>query len=335
LDSPFDFIFRQAAEGILAANSEQVLVNLNPAAVSLLNLNPAASLQQPIQSLFRHNPKLIRLLTVGGPASLDIPLPNDRLAAGTGGDVLNGRLVILHDVTEQRDLDSRREALSRAIAHDLRNPLNAISGYANLVASLGDLNEQQKKFSQRIQQTTNKLYEMSAKLVDLAWIEAGMPLQYIPVELAGLTREVIRELATEAAHKQVSIINSIPDELPNVIGDPKRLKQTIYNILDNAIRYSHEGGNVMIHAWHQGEQVYYAIADQGIGIREDEQAKVWDRLWRSADERVRDIPGGGIGLCFAHIIIRRHGGDIQLESQLDHGTSVTFHLPLTRLSAKA
>jgi signal transduction histidine kinase len=171
---------------------------------------------------------------------------------------------------------------------------------------------------------------MAAKLVDLSWIEAGMPMEHVPVELAHLTREAIRELAGEAQRRQITIVNSIPNELPTVMGDPARLKQTIFNLLDNAIRYSHAGGNVVIHAWHQDQEVHYTVADRGIGIAEDEQDKIWDRLWRSNDERVRDIPGGGIGLSFAQTIIGRHGGRISVTSKLNEGSTFSFSLPLSR-----
>ncbi|HLA43517.1 MAG TPA: ATP-binding protein, partial [Aggregatilineales bacterium] len=140
----------------------------------------------------------------------------------------------------------------------------------------------------------------------------------------------MHELSYIAHKQQMIIVNSIPDELPYVIGDPQRLKQTIYYLLDNAIRYSLDGGNVVIHAWHQGDEVHYTVADQGIGIHSGEIDKIWDRMWRSNDERVRDIPGGGIGLSYARTIIIRHGGAIWAESEPGEGSTFTFRLPLSR-----
>jgi signal transduction histidine kinase len=216
------------------------------------------------------------------------------------------------------------------VAHDLRNPLNAVAGYADLVQKLGEVNPQQEKWLTRIRQTTNKLYELAFKLVDLAWIEAGMPMEYVPVELTSLTRDVMDALRYQAHKQEISIVNSIPDELPAVMGDPGRLRQTIHNLLDNALRYSLPQTNVVIHAWHQADEVLYTVADQGIGIAEDDQEKIWDRMWRSGDDRVRDTSGGGIGLPFAQTIIKRHGGTIWVESELNQGTTFTFRLPVTR-----
>lgn len=327
----YQFLFQYAAEGVVVVNTNQEVTQMNTAAVKLLNVSQEQCIGKPIPHAFKKYPTLIRLLTSTGVTQLDVVLQKDRLATGVAIDFPGGRAALLNDVTEQRDLESRRDALVKTIAHDLRNPLTALNGYANLIGNMGNpLDENQKKFLLRIQQTTNKLYEMSAKLIDLSWIEAGMPLQFLPVELAHLTREAIQELSTEARHKEMIIVNSIPNALPPVLGDPMRLKQTIFNLLENAIRYSNDGGTVVIHAWHQGEHVFYAIRDQGIGISEDEIDQVWDRMWRSGDERVRQIPGSGIGLCFAKIIVGRHGGTIELESKLDEGTTVTLQLPIAQ-----
>ncbi len=325
-----EFIFQNAAVGILMVGSQGELLRLNSAAVAMLYLKPETVLGRHVGEIFRENRPLVRLSLPGGPKQLNIRLANNRLASGIGGDISGQRIVVLHDITERHDLDSRRDALIKSISHDLRNPINALGGYADLVRKFGALNPQQERFMTRIQQTTNKLYEMTEKLVDLSWIEAGMPLEHIPVELIGLTREVMRELSYEAYKAGVSIVNSIPDECPAVMGDPRSLKKSIYYLLDNAIRYSMGGNNVVIHAWHNLTHVYYTVADQGIGISEEDQSKIWDRLWRSSDERVRDVAGAGIGLTYVRTVIRRHGGKIHVDSTLNEGSTFTFELPLMR-----
>jgi signal transduction histidine kinase len=330
LDSIYEFIFRHAAEGILIVNQHNELLHVNPAAVSMLGVDLEAVIGRPVEESFKSNIKLVRLARMMGPTLLDIRMPGERLATGIAQDIADRRVVILNDVTEQRDMNAHREALVRTVAHDLRNTLNAMAGYADLVQKLGDVNPQQEKWLKRVRQTTNKLYEMAIKLVDLAWIESGMPMEFVPVELVGLTRDVIDELKWEARKRQISIVNSIPDELPAVMGDPGRLRQTITNLLDNALRYSLPETNVVVHAWHQYDEVFYTVADQGIGITPDDQEKIWDRMWRSGDDRVRDTSGGGIGLPFAQTIIKRHGGTIWVESELNQGTTFTFRLPVTR-----
>ncbi len=324
-----DFFFQTAAEGILLADGDGYLRRLNPAAAAMLALSPEESLTRHTTALFKFQPDLLRLLNQPGPQHARITLPHKRIATGVGMDRPGGgRVVLLHDVTERQAVDSRREALIRQVAHDFRNPLNALSGYADLVASFGELAPQQHKFLDRVQQTAHKLYDLAATLVDLAWVEAGMALEHQPFDLAHLIREAADELTAEARERAITIVISIQDPVPSVIGDPGRIQQTVCVLLENGVRYSHPDSNVAIHAWQDGPHVYCSVGDQGIGIRREDQEYIWDRLWRSEDERVRAVPGGGVGLTFARAIVERHGGRIWLESEPDAGTTVTFVLPL-------
>ncbi len=324
-----DFLFQNAAEGILIIQADGFLARLNPAASSMLGIMPDAALGVHVTTLFANNPPLSRLCANPGDQQSDITLPHKRLALGMGADRPGGgRIVLLHDVTERYALDSRREALIHQVAHDFRNPLNAVSAFAELVEKFGDLNEEQSKFLGRIQQTSRKLYDLAETLVDLAWVEAGMALTHRPFEMAHLIREAIIALKPEARPRKITLVFSLQDPLPTMIGDSRRLKQAIICLIENGIRYSHPDSNVAIHAWQDGPNAFCSVGDQGIGIAPEEQDKVWDRLYRAPDDRVRAIPGGGIGLTFARAIVERHGGKIWLESTPEVGTTVTFMLPL-------
>lgn len=332
-NSIYDLIFRLSTDGILLVDAEGHCGTPNPAAAALLQITPSDIIGKDPSQAFPKNPNLARLLRIGGPAIIDIPLPRDRTAQGVGRDLKGGvgRVVLLSDVTEQRQLESRRAALVKAIAHDLRNPINAISGYADLVTKFGELNERQQRFLSRILQTSNKLLGLTGELVNLAWVEAGMPLQYVPFDLAALIRQVVKEKSTEALRKKIKIIISAQHSVPTIMGDPERIKNSIAHLVDNAIQYSHPESNIMIHAWQHGQEVSCSVADRGIGIATSELDMIWDRLWRSSDERVVNTPGGGIGLTYTKTIIERHGGRIWVESKLDAGTTFTFVLPLTQI----
>jgi signal transduction histidine kinase len=122
----------------------------------------------------------------------------------------------------------------------------------------------------------------------------------------------------------------VQDPMPNVMGDPERIQVAIYNLLHNAILYSNAEQTVAIHAWGDAQEAYVSVADRGIGISDDELELIFDRLYRSRDERVRDTPGGGLGLTMARTIITRHGGDIWAVSNLGIGSTFTFVLPAVR-----
>lgn len=326
----YEFVFRTAAEGIIQVDADGYCRLMNPAAAAMLQITEAEVIGKTPLEAFPKNPSLAKLLRPGISLSQDIRLPNERIAQGIAQDLPDKtRVGLLHDVTEQRNLESRREALIKAISHDLRNPISALGGYADLVGKFGTLTERQHHFITRIQQTSEKLWELTASLVDLAWIEAGMPLQYRPFELAGLIRKTVKELTQKARKHQVKIVISIQEPIPLIMGDPERIRKAIYHLIDNAIQYSPPDASVGVHAWQQSSsQVQCSVVDRGFGISADDLEKIWDRLWRSADERVMAISGGGIGLTYVRTILRRHGGSISVDSELNKGTTFTVILPL-------
>jgi PAS domain S-box-containing protein len=328
----YDFIFRTAADGILIANPNGLLHQINPAGAAMLGVIAEDLVGKSPRQCFDQHTNLVNLFSRSGDQTLDVRLPRRRLAVGVATTLDTGeRVVVLQDVTERRELDKRRESLVKAITHDLRNPISAISGFADLIAKFGDLNEQQQKFLTRIRQTGNKLYEVIGPMVDLAWIEAGMPLSHLPIRLSDIINLVVKELSPLAMSHQVTIAVSLQNPTPVVMGDPERLRLVIYHLLHNAIMYSLPEQTIAIHAWGDQNEVYCSVADRGIGIADDELELIFDRMYRSRDERVRDIPGGGLGLTIAKTIVNRHGGDIWATSNLGEGSTFTLVLPTVEL----
>lgn len=329
IQSRYDYLFRTISNGLITLDAEGCVARMNPAAAAMLRVTPEACLGKLPSKAFQDNRALVTLLSHHDDITYDVRLPQHRLAVGFGTTLDDGgRLVVLQDVTERRDLDSRREALARTIAHDLKNSLTALEGFADLISKFGETNSQQDRFLTRIRQTAHKLYDLTGTLVDLAWIEAGMPLEHVPVQVHRLINSVVDELATFARVRGVSIAVSTQDPLPIVIGDPARLRQVVYHLLHNAILYSHDEQTVAIHAWQDAEQVFCSVADQGIGILPSDLDLIFDRMYRSNDDQIRNLPGGGVGLTIARTIVDRHGGAITVESTYGVGSTFTVILPL-------
>jgi len=328
----YEYVFRTTDDGILIADGEGRLLHVNPAAAAMLGETVDNLIGTIPRKIFHKNHALVNLFSREGDQTLDVRLPRRRLAVGLATTMSTGeRIILLQDVTEKRDLETRREMLSKTIAHDLRNPISAIGGYADLVSKLGDLNEPQTKYLNRIRQTSNKMYDVFESLVGLAWIEAGMPLEHVPIRLGDAINSVVTELEPTAKKRRIGIAIALQNPLPVISGDPDRLHTVMYNLVHNAIIYSNPESNVAIHAWGDEHEVYCSVADQGIGISDDEIEQIFDRMYRSRDERVRDIPGGGLGLTLARTIINRHGGDIWASSNLGEGSTFTFVLPAVQL----
>ncbi len=323
-----EFIFSSTTDGILITNEDGVLQHVNPTAAALLNADASDLVGQAPRTCFADNPALLSLFTLPGSPCCFVDLPDQRHANGIAATTDGGqRIVLLQDLTSQNNLVALREAFVTTLAHDLRNPIAALIGYAELVGESGDLNDEQRYFAQRLNQTAVKLHDLAAELIDLSWIEAGLPISTVAVALRQPIEDVIAELTAAAQRKQISITASIQDPLPLVIGDPDRLRLVISKLLDNAIVYSTAGQAVIIRAWSDAQSVYCSVTDRGIGISPDEIDLIFDRLYRSRSEAVQKLPGGGLGLTIARRIVVRHGGAIWAESELGSGTTVTFKLP--------
>ncbi|GAB4509690.1 MAG: hypothetical protein OHK0046_05150 [Anaerolineae bacterium] len=328
----YDFIFRSTSDGVIVSDAEGHIAQINPAAAGMLSVTVEDTIGKLPRQAFHHNPALVNLFAREGDQTLDVRLPRRRLAVGIASTLESGeRLVMLHDVTEKRELESRREALVKSMSHDLRNPLSAIDGFADLVMKFGDLNPNQAKFMTRIRQTASKLYEVIGSLVDLAWIEAGMPLEHKPIQLRDIINARVSAISSLAHEHKIVIAVSVQNPMPMVMGDPERLGQVIYALLSNAIIYSPPEQTVVIHGWGDRHEVYCSVADRGFGIDDSEVELIFDRLYRSRDERIREIPGGGLGLTLAKTIITRHGGDLWASSNLGEGSTFTFVLPTVHI----
>ena len=325
----YDFVLRSTADGIIVADAQGLIASVNPAGAAMLGSTPEHLVGLTPKNAFHQNPTLVNLFTREGDQTLDVRLPRRRLAVGIASTMEeNGeRVVMLHDVTESRDLENRRESLVRAISHDLKNPITALTGYADLVGKFGDLNEQQLKFLTRIRETTSKLQDVIGSLVDLAWIEAGMPLEHQPLQLRDVINRAVSRVTSLAFDHKIVIAVSVQNPMPVVMGDPERLEQVVYSVLSNAIVYSPPEQTVVIHGWGDSHDVYCSVADRGVGIADDEIDLIFDRMYRSRAEAVRQIPGGGLGLTIARTIIQRLGGDIWASSNLGEGSTFTFRLP--------
>lgn len=329
------FLLRTTSDGLLIAqitDEGQHLTHINPAAASMLSVLPEEVIGRAPRDSFRTNQSLVNLFVRTGEQRLDVRLPRQRLATGIANTLNNGvRVVLLQDVTEKRDIENRREMLSKSISHDLRNPIAAITGFADLVSKFGTLNDLQLRYLQRLRQTSGKLHDMITLLVDLAWIEAGMPLAHVPIRMDDIITEVVSNIREIAHDRHISIATSLQRPLPVIMGDPERLRLVIYHLLHNAIIYSFDEGSVAIHAWGDQNELYCSIADKGIGISDSELELIFDRMYRSRDDRVREIPGGGLGLTLVRTIVQRHGGAIWASSNYGEGSTFTFVMPVVEL----
>lgn len=231
-------------------------------------------------------------------------------------------------MTDDLDSAARRAKFFRTAAHDLRNPLAALIGYAALIETGRELDDEQRHFLARLQDTTAKLHDAAAKLIEVAWLAAEMPLQDETLNFAAVVASAIEALTPFAQEKGITIDYAPPAQPIPLVVDAERLTAAVQELLHNAILYSGDEKRVMAVVLSEHGDAIFTISDGGIGIPEHEREAIFDRLYRSHDPRVQALPGGGMGLTLARKIARHYGGDVTLTSELERGSTFTLRLPL-------
>jgi signal transduction histidine kinase len=222
------------------------------------------------------------------------------------------------------------------VAHELKNPMTSIKGYTELLAggAVGPINEMQTNFLNTIRSNVERMSTLVSDLNDNSKIEAGrLRLDFKPVEVNDLVDEVVRSTKRQMEDKKQIIQAELPPLLPKVWGDRTRLGQVLTNLVSNAHKYTPEGGVVVVGAessenrWDPdgaGQVVHVWVKDNGIGITPEDQQKIFQKFFRSEDQKAREVPGTGLGLNITKSLIEMQGGRIWFDSEFRKGT--TFHI---------
>ena len=225
------------------------------------------------------------------------------------------------------EASEERRRFLRRLDHELKNPLTAIrAGLANL----GDGGEasSQREALVSVEAQVLRLSRLTSDLRKLAELEAR-PLETAPVDIAELLQEALTlaQERPEAEGRRLSLsLPQAPWPVPSVAGDWDLLLLAVYNLLDNALKFSQPGDTVEIRALEDGEWVAIEVADTGPGILAEELPRVWEELYRG--EGARSVPGSGLGLALVRAVVERHGGQVALRSRVEQGTVVTIRLPV-------
>lgn len=234
---------------------------------------------------------------------------------------------------ELQRLDSLKSAFVSVAAHELGNPLAAIIGYVELLidGNLGELNEDQLRGLEVIQNGAHRLQSIASNLLDLTRIEAGrMELFLQPLNLASLVRQAAGEHELVMRAKDQKLALHLADDLPAVLCDETRTWQIIGNLLSNASKYTPAGGGIEVRLEQAQEEGFLllTVADTGVGIAEEDQARLFQRFFRTETAYRSGVSGTGLGLHITHSLVELHGGRIWFESQVGQGSTFYVTLPV-------
>lgn len=217
-----------------------------------------------------------------------------------------------------------------ALSHEMRTPLANIKGYASALL-LDDVEwspADQCEYLNVVVDESDKLSEILSNLLESSLIDAGLlHIERQPTRLARLAQSVLDDVAQHTS-KHRFLLNFPPD-LPIVDVDPGRIRRLLYNLLDNAVKYSSEGGLIVMRAQVVGDECVVSVADQGRGIAPEHLNRLFDRFYRVKGASGEHVVGSGLGLPIARHIVEAHGGRIWAESKVGEGSTFTFTLPLS------
>jgi PAS domain S-box-containing protein len=235
-----------------------------------------------------------------------------------------------------RELDRLKDEFIALVSHELRTPLTSIRGYLEFLLEDADgLAPDQVRFLRVVERNAERLQHLVNDLLFVAQVDAGrLTIERTEVDLPALAADAVEAARVVAAANEVEL-ELVAGPLEGLSGDRARLAQLLDNFISNAIKFTPEGGRVEVRTWGEDDRALVSVSDSGIGIPEDEQARLFERFYRASSATERAIPGTGLGLAIAKAIVDAHGGTIRVESAEGAGTTFTVELPLAADDAAA
>lgn len=228
-----------------------------------------------------------------------------------------------------------RVSLVADVAHELRTPLTVLEG--NLRAILDGVYDLSEIEVVRLYQQTHHLTRLVEDLRELAHAEAGrLVLDRTITDMARLATDAVTIFASLAEEKGLQLVQEVSEKLPMMMVDPLRLRQVLHNLVSNSIRYTPAGGHIAVCVEADGEEMRLIVRDDGIGIAPEDLASIFNRFHRIDTRHHRENTGSGLGLAIAMVVVKAHGGSIDVRSPgLDLGSTFTVHLPIVPIAGEA
>jgi signal transduction histidine kinase/DNA-binding response OmpR family regulator len=241
-----------------------------------------------------------------------------------------GTVAVFRDYTREAEIDRMKSDFVSIVSHELRTPLTSIKGYLDLVlmGAAGAVSKQQTSFLGIAKDNTERLNEMVADLLDISRIESGkVELDVQVVSIPEIVERVAASLRREFEDRGLTLTLAVPQDLPEIFGDPGRIAQILINLLSNAYKYTPQGG-ATVRARLVRNTLQIDVIDTGVGISAGDKEKLFTRFFRAEDAAVRQQPGTGLGLNITKSMVEMHGGEIWVESEPGVGTTFSFTLPV-------
>jgi two-component system phosphate regulon sensor histidine kinase PhoR len=331
-------VLNSITDPILVLDDMRRIVLMNPAAELLFGVETSAVQGQPLRDVVHSaqladfaegvDERLDEWSTEDGKTFVPRITPVDDASGPTERWVL-----ALRDVTRFKQLNRNQSEFTRIVSHDLRSPLTSMQGFASMLELnlVGELNDKQAHFVEKILNGITQMTALVDNIQDAGRFdpETGFyELQRSPCDLGEMLRKIVDNHLVPAEKQELTISVSIADDVPVINADANMLERAIINLVDNAIKYSPNGGKIQVGVKRNRGKVVVSVRDNGLGISSDYQKHIFDRHVRIPRKEHKKVKGSGLGLFIVRSVAQHHGGDAWLESKEGQGTTFFFGIPL-------
>ena len=334
---------RRRLAAVLASTSDAVIVTdqtervllINPAFEKIFNLKANEITGRAVVDVIPSR-ELVQTLTGGEPTGMEVEGKNGRIyytnastIVRNDGQVL-GRVAVLHDITHFKELDELKSEFVSTVSHDLRSPLTYMRGYGNMLSMVGELNDKQTEYTEKILSGITQMSNLVDDLLELARIEAGVDMKQDDVQMGTLLSEIANEYWQHAHYNGINIELDIADNLPPVRGSEMFLRRAVTNFVTNVIKYAPNSGLMSLKAEQVNGEVIVSVKDNGPGIPPQDVVRVFERFVRLKQRGSEQIKGSGLGLAIVRSTVEKHGGRAWCQSQVGKGSTFGLSLPIKR-----
>lgn len=335
----FETATENMSEGLIILNEKGVILSINRVAAKMLGLSEdsvgkdifsektSVNLKEPTQiALSGKNTEEVFALRDGNCQLLANPVSTD-------GKVTGAALLVL-DVTEKERAEQMRREFTANVSHELKTPLQTISGYAELLANGMVADKDKTAFSEKIYAEAQRMIRLIEDIIKLSNLDEGaVELTRETVDLYVTAENTVRSLLPAA--KKANVTLSLNGENAEIYGIPQLLTAVVYNLCDNAIKYNKDGGTVFVNVKNNAENIVLSVRDTGIGIPKEQQERIFERFYRVDKSHSKEVGGTGLGLSIVKHAAKLHDAKITLESEVGKGTGITVIFPKKQQNAPA
>ena len=331
MKTEFETVTRGLNEGLVLLSGGGAILSINPAAARLLEVTPncagadftAANQNSDIAALADaalHGEKGEKILPLAGKLYLVSASPVK------SGSYYSGAVLFLLDVTEKQQAETLRREFTANVSHELKTPLHAISGYAELMKSGMVSSEDIPRFSEKLYGETRRLIALVEDILRLSRLdEGGEDMQKSAVDLFALAQSTAEALSPAAELAEVTL--SVQGEKAVVFGVPQLLSTIIFNLTDNAVKYNRPGGSVTVSVTEDTDGIRMEVSDTGVGIPPEDRERIFERFYRVDKSRSKEVGGTGLGLSIVKHAAKISGATLSVSGVLGRGTDVCVVFP--------